>query len=101
MRFTYLDSSGSSGGSWLLGGSSLGLLHILGSTDGLLTLSFAHFWLLVSLLHDVLESGTSDGTSELGQLARLLLSLSLDLCNKRCMPFRYRLKMVKLMVKRS
>ena len=78
-RSAYLDSSRSGRGSWLLGGGGLGLLHVLGSADGLLTLSFAHFGLLVSLLHDVLESGASDGTLELGQLARLLLGLSLDL----------------------
>jgi len=63
----------------LLDDTGLCLLDVLGSSDGLLTLSLAHFGLLVSLLHDVLERGTGDGALEFGHLAGLLLRLQLDL----------------------
>merc|ERR1719186_945890 len=55
------------GGSSFLGGSRLsgGLLGLLGSTDGLLTLSLPHFRLLVPLGHDILKGGANDGTLEL------------------------------------
>merc|ERR1719186_798716 len=55
------------GGSSFLGGSGLsgGLLRLLGSTDGLLTLSLPYFGLLVPLGHDILKGGANDGTLEL------------------------------------
>ena len=47
--------------------------------DGLFTLSLAHFGLLISLLHDIVQSGAGDGSLKLGQFAGFLLDLDLGL----------------------
>ena len=94
--------SGSGSWCWLLGGG-LGFFNVLGGSsitticwikdsnknvfrleklfipDGLFALSLAHFGLLVSLLHDVVQSGAGDGSLKLGQFARFLLDLNLGL----------------------
>ena len=52
--------------------------------DSLFTLSFAQVRVLVSLLHDVLKSGTSDSALKLGYLAWFLFDFNIDLRKKCC-----------------